>query len=125
MENKSHNRWYKMMSALGLVALLITGCASVPAPTDQVAAAKIAVSNAANAGGTEYAPTEMRSARDNLELAVKAMTEEKYKNARLLAEQAEVDAQLATSIAQSAKAEKAATAVQEDSRALQEELDRQ
>lgn len=125
MENTSHNLKYLAISGLGLAALIITGCASVAPPTNQIAATKTAVSNAVNAGGTEFAPAEMRSARDKLELAVKAMAEEKYENARLLAEQAEVDAQLATSIAQSAKAEKAAATVQEDSRVLREELNRQ
>jgi hypothetical protein len=126
MENTSHNLKYLAMSGLVLAALIITGCASVVAPpTDQIAITKMAVSNAVNAGGTEFAPAEMRAARDKLELAIKAMTEEKYEKAKLLAEQAEVDAQLATSKAHSAKAEKAANTVQEDSRVLHEELNRQ
>jgi hypothetical protein len=53
------------------------------------------------------------------------MTEEDYLNARLLAEQAEVDANLAASKARTAKAQQAAESVQEGSRVLQKEIDRQ
>ena len=113
------------MSGPGLAVLIIAGCASVPAPTDQIAESKMAVSNAVNAGGNEFAPAEMRAAWDKLERAVKAMTEEKYENARLLAKQAEIDAQLAAAMAASAKAEKSAATVQEDNRVLHEEIDRQ
>jgi hypothetical protein len=52
------------------------------------------------------------------------MAAKDYDRARSLAEQAQVDAQLAGSKARSAKAQKAALAVQDDSRALREELDR-
>lgn len=126
MKNTSHNRWYRTMIGPGLATLIIAGCASVPPPpTDQIAESKMAVSNAANAGGNEFASAEMRGARDKLDRAIKAMTEEKYESARLLAEQAETDARLATAMARSAKAEKAAATIQEDSRVLREELNRQ
>ncbi|HWR78164.1 MAG TPA: hypothetical protein VN283_13260 [Thiobacillus sp.] len=42
-----------------------------------------------------------------------------------LAEQAEVDAKLAAEMARSAKAQKAADALQEDIRVLRQEIDRQ
>ena len=52
------------------------------------------------------------------------MAAEDYESARWLAEQAQVDADLAAVKARSAKAQKAVLAVQEDSRVLQEELNR-
>jgi len=113
------------MSGIGIAAAVVVGCASVPAPTEQIAVSKMAVSNATSAGGNEFASAEMRAAQDKLERAIQAMTAKDYKNARLLAEQAEVDAQLAASKARSAKAQKAAVAVQEDSRVLRKEIDRQ
>jgi hypothetical protein len=66
----------------------------------------------------------MQAAREKMNRANLAMTAEDYKNARSLAEQAEVDAQLAAAKARSAKARKAAVAVQEDSRVLRREIDR-
>jgi len=100
------------------------GCASVAPPTEQLAVSKAAVANAVDAGGPEFAPAEMRTAREKLDRANQAMTAKDYEGARSLAEQAQVDAQLAATKARSAKAQKAALAVQEDSRVLREELDR-
>ena len=107
-----------------LAAALVTGCASVSAPTEQVAVSKAAVANAVSAGGPEFAPGEMRTAREKLDNADKAMSAKDYQRARWMAEQAQVDAQLAVAKANSAKAQKAAAAVQEDGRVLREELDR-
>lgn len=50
------------------------------------------------------------------------MTAEDYVLARRLAEQAQVDAQLAAATARSAKAQKAASALQEDNRVLRQEI---
>lgn len=109
---------------IGLAALVIAGCASLPPPTEQLAVSKVAVTNATSAGGNELASGEMRAAHDKLDRAGQAMVSEDYKSARLLAEEAEVDAQLAAAKARSAKAQQAAATVQEDSRILRNELDR-
>ena len=52
------------------------------------------------------------------------MAHKDYVLAQQLAEQAQVDAQLATAIARAAKAKKAADALQEDSRVLSSEIGR-
>jgi Domain of unknown function (DUF4398) len=107
-----------------LLAVLAAACASVPPPTEQMAVSQAAVANAVSAGGPEFAAAEMRSARDKLERANAAMLSKDYDNARTLAQQAQVDAQLAASKARSSKAQKAASELAQDSRVLQEELDR-
>ena len=123
--SKQHKHpWHRTMSAIGLTAVVIGGCASVPPPTEQIAVSKAAVSNATSAGGNEFASTDIRAAQNKLDRAIQAMTTEDYQNARWLAEQAQVDAQLAAVKARSAKAQKAASTVQEDSRVLQKEIDR-
>jgi len=124
MKKISNYQWYRTMSGIGFAAVMIAGCASFPPPTDQLAVSKAAVSAAISAGGNEFAPAEMRAAQDKLERATQAMTAEDYKNAQLLAEQAQVDAQLATAKARSAKAQKAAATVQESSSVLRQELER-
>ena len=53
---------------------------------------------------------------EKMDAAEKAMAEEDYPLARQLAEEAQVDAQLAATTARSAKAQKAASALQEDNR---------
>jgi hypothetical protein len=110
--------------AIGLGAALVVGCASVPAPTERIAISKVAIDNAVSAGGAEFAPTEMNSARDKLARANLALAANDNVSAKWLAEQAQVDADLAASKSRTAKAQKAAVAVQEDGRVLQQELDR-
>ncbi|MCX7099705.1 MAG: DUF4398 domain-containing protein [Methylococcales bacterium] len=104
-------------------ALLIVGCAGNP-PTEQMAVSKVAVNAASSAGGNEFAPVELRSAMEKMDAANKAMAEQDYPLAKQLAEQAQVDAQLAAATARSAKAQKAATALKEDNRVLRKEIDR-
>jgi len=109
----------------GLAVVLAAGCSSMKTPaTADVAVSKAAVDNAASAGGGEFAPAEMASARDKLAQANKAMAAKDYKLAADLASQAEADAKLAHSKADSAKAQKAADALQDDIRVLREELER-
>ncbi len=101
------SRW--LAALLGLAAVLAVGCSSLKTPaTADVAVSKAAVDNAASAGGVQYAPVEMMAARDKMVLANKAMADKDYKLARELAAQAEVDAKLAQSKANSAKAQAAA-----------------
>lgn len=106
-------------------SIFLAGCASnPPAPTAQMAVSNAALAQAVSAGAPELAPAEMRTARDKMDRANAAMTTQDYEQARLLAEQAQADAQLAVTKARSVKAQKAAAAVQEDSRVLREEIDR-
>jgi cell division protein FtsB len=105
-------------------AILVAGCASIPAPTEQLAVSKMAVTNATSAGGNEFAPLQLKSAMEKLDAAEKAMSQEDYVLARQLAEQAQVDAQLAAATARSAKAQKAVGVLQEDNSVLRQELNR-
>jgi hypothetical protein len=105
--------------------MLSVGCASMKTPaTASVAVSNAAVTSAAGAGGAEFAPVEMNSAREKMALANKAMENKDYTLADDLATQAQVDAQLAQGKANSAKAQLAANALQDDIRVLREELAR-
>lgn len=106
-------------------ALTITACSSMKTPaTASVAVSKAAVDSAAGAGGAEFAPVEMSTARSKMAMANKAMAAKDYKLANDLAMQAQADAKLAQGKADSAKAKAAADALQDDIRVLREELDR-
>lgn len=106
-------------------SVFLSGCAaSPPAPTEQIAVSKATVVQASSAGASELAPAELQTAREKLDRASVAMASKDYEQARILAEQAQVDAQLAVTKARSVKAQKAAAAVQEDSRVLREEINR-
>lgn len=115
------------LAFLCAAALMLTvGCASsmkTPA-TASVAVSNAAVTSAADAGGAQFAPLEMNSAREKMAKANKAMENEDYELANDLAMQAQVDAQLAQGKASSAKAQLAANALQDDIRVLREELAR-
>jgi len=127
---KFNRRKSYQMGRIGVAvaaAIFMTGCAStpsVPAPTEQMAVSRAAVNNASNAGSNEFAPVQLRSAMEKMDAAERAMGEKNYARARLLAEEALVDARLAETTARAAKAQKAAEAVQEDNRVLRKELDR-
>ena len=113
------------MAGVGLAAVvLMAGCASTSAPTEQMAVSRSAVSNAMSAGGNQYAPLQFRSASEKLEAAERAMAAKDYELALQLAEQAEVDAKLSAEMARSAKSQKAADAVQDDVRVLRDEIER-
>jgi hypothetical protein len=107
------------------LALTIAGCTSMKTPAkENIAASKNAVENATSADAGQLAPAELQTARDKLARANKAMADENYKLANELAIQAQADAKVATSKANSAKAQAAADALNTDVRVLQEELNR-
>jgi hypothetical protein len=120
----SSHKWYRTLGALGVAAVVIAGCASVPKPTEQIAVSNTAITNASRAGGDEYAPVEMRNAKDKMDRANMAMAREDYDDARVLAEQAQADARLAEKKAESAKAQKAVAVLNDDIRVLREEINR-
>jgi len=128
MKNFCRIKSRQTMRTLGVTAIyaiLITGCASIPAPTEQMAVSRTAVSNALSLNSNELAPIQLKSAMEKMDAAERAMTEKNYELARQLSEQAELDAKLAGTMARSAKAQKAVDALQEDSRVLRQEIDRQ
>ncbi len=120
---KNTKYWAATFFAVAVAASV--GCTSLKTPaTADVAVSNAAVANAASAGGAEFAPVEMLAAREKMALANKAMAAKDYKLAIDLAAQAQVDAKLARSKANSAKAQTAADALQDDIRVLREELER-
>jgi hypothetical protein len=123
MMTRNSKQWFAVLC--GAVVLMTVGCSSLKTPaTADVAVSKAAVDNAAGAGGVQFAPVEMSSAREKLVLANKALAAKDYKLAASLANQAQADAKLAQGKANSAKAQAAADALQDDIRVLREELDR-
>jgi outer membrane murein-binding lipoprotein Lpp len=113
-------------AAIAAGVLALAGCASpqkAPATAD-VAVSRNAVENAVSAGAAELAPAEITAARDKMMRANQALAAKDYKAARELAIQAQADAKLAQSKANSAKATAAANALDEDLRVLRQEVDR-
>lgn len=114
-------------SMLAVGALFLAACASMPPPTEEVTKAEAAVTQAEGAGARDFAPLELRTAQEKLDRAKAAMKEDdedNYATARRLAEEAEADAKLAATKARTAKAQKAATELQEGINTLRQELNR-
>lgn len=78
-----------------LAALTLSACASDPAPTEQLRLTEQALNQARAVGVVAEQSQALRLAEEKLARAQTAMQEQRYKDARLLAEQAELDARLA------------------------------
>jgi hypothetical protein len=102
----------------------LAACASTPVYDLQLAAAESAVSNA-NTDSTQLdAGAELRVATDKLSRAKEAADKRQAVLALQLAQQAELDAQLAVLTARSARALRAAQESEEAARVLREEIER-
>ncbi len=125
MNTTPHFRWLNPGTALlAATVLVLGGCASAPVPTEQLAVTTAAVAQAVSAGGQELAPAEMGAARDKLVRAHLAVAAKDNEQALRLAQQAQLDAQLAASKAEAVKARKAQSELDEAARVLREEMAR-
>jgi hypothetical protein len=87
----------------------LAGCASSnPLANEKIAVAKASVQRAEGSGAPELAPVELAAARDKLARAEQANTARNLLPATQLAEQANVDAELAEATAQQQRSHKAA-----------------
>jgi hypothetical protein len=113
-------------SALALVtAVLGAGCATEgPIPTEQLTMARTLVEQADKADAQRYAPADLQRAHDELSSAEKAANDRKYDDARRYAENAQVDADLASARASSGEAQHAAREVDRSIETLKQESER-
>jgi uncharacterized lipoprotein YmbA len=81
-------------SCAAVVVLSLTGCASDPAPIEQLRLTEQALAQAKAVGADEQV-AELAMAEAKLLQAQSAMQRDAFKDARVLAEQAELDARLA------------------------------
>lgn len=107
----------------GMTLAACTSKLKAPATAD-VAVSQAAIENANSADGTEFAPVEMRKAREKMAMAKQALAAKDYKAATDYANQAQADAKLAQAKAGSAKAQAVSATLQEDIRVMRVELDR-
>jgi hypothetical protein len=102
-------------------SILAAGCETPPAPVEQLAAGRAAVEQAQAAGAAQHAAAELANARDKLARA-ESVSRDQPVTARRLAEEAEVDAQLAIAKASSTRAQNAATELEKSTQTLRESL---
>ena len=117
----------RRMKAVLLVALAgsLGACASMPAlPAQELQAADLAITNAEQAGVADYAAPELGRARDKLTSARSAVEREEMLLAANLAEEAKVEADLATANAGMLKARAINEEMQDSIDTLKQEMQR-
>lgn len=125
MNSKYSPRKRLMIIASLSVVFLAVGCAATPlAPTDAIQAAEIAISRAEQARVTENAVSDLKNARDKLASAREAVVAKNMVEARRLAEQSRVDADVATAKTEATKARAVNNDMQRGNDALQQEIQR-
>ena len=107
-----------------IVAFSLASCTSTLPPTGQISISNDVIRKANAAGGMEFAPLQLNSAKQKMVYAEKAMQEKKFELAYQLAQEAQVEAELALAKTATAKAQQEANALSEDSRILRHEIDR-
>ena len=119
LEERLLRRLLCACTVLGLAA-----CASGPPPEGEIAAAEVALTEAADADAMERAPAPLALARDKLERARRAAADGDNREAARLAEQALADAQLAAAEARSATAREHAEELRVSIQTLRDEVAR-
>jgi len=125
-EEAKQFRWRRAspIAALSGAALFVAGCASAPAPTAQLEAARQAIADADSAQAAKHAAPELGQARSKLAAAEAAVQNEDMDNAARLAEEARVDAQLADARTAAVKAQAANEEIRRSNSAVLDEMQR-
>ncbi|AZL74739.1 DUF4398 domain-containing protein [Pseudomonas oryziphila] len=111
----------KTLPLVGLL-MIMSGCASVTVPNEQIELARNAVNRAVAAEATQYAPVEMRAAQDKMSALDRALGEKKFEQARTLAEGAMADARVAERKAQALKAKEQLEVARKGIEVLKQEI---
>lgn len=113
-----------LMMALAIGAL-VAGCAgNVERPTAELTRARTLVDQAEQAGAQRYAAAELEQARDKLRQADAMAEEGEAEEARQLAVEAALDAELATARTTSSEAQRAAREIERSVEVLRQEAGR-
>ena len=118
------SRSFILAACIAASAGLAAGCASTPEPTEQLAAARQAVTAAEQAQAVEHAAEMMSESRTKLALAEKAVKDKEMERAARLADEARVDAQLATAQSAATKAEAVNDEMRRSTATMIEEMQR-
>ena len=118
----------RAFSKLAFALLATTAAAAAfaanPIADEKIAVAKASIDRAEQSGAPQAAPVELAAARDKLARAVKANADHERKPAVLLADQANIDAQVAEAMALQARSRKAATEFDAGMQTLRQESNR-
>ena len=111
------------VAALG-ASMLLAGCASTPPPTAALQSAQQAIDDAERVQANEHAPDVLSEARTKLASAKTAVDKKEMDEAARLAEEARVDAELASARTAADKAKDANEEIRKGTQVLKDELQR-
>lgn len=112
-------------AGLALCLALIAGCASTgERPDGALAAAETGIRQAQQAGANQHGAQPLASAQEKLAAARSAVSREEMQVATQLAEEAALDAELASAMARNRKAEMAVEEIEETIEVLRDEIAR-
>ncbi|MFJ4055191.1 DUF4398 domain-containing protein [Pseudomonas sp. WHRI 8519] len=109
---------------LAVAMLGLAGCANDPAPNEQMRISEQALEQARAVGATDQVE-ELKLAEDKLARAKSDMLTEDYRDARMRAEQAELDARLAEARVLNQKSEEQLDVLQSRVKRLRKQLEMQ
>jgi hypothetical protein len=118
-------RIFTIPLGIALAPMLLVACMSAPvAPDETLAAARAAIARAEQADARQHAGAELDEARQKLMLAEGAVSDERMIEAKQLAQQARIAAELAMARTAHTKAEEINRQLGRGSEALDEEMQR-
>lgn len=116
---------FVMLGGLALLlALAPVACSTPTKPAQEIEKAELAIKTADGSPMPAVASLELQLAREKLDRAKTALADEEYGQARRLAEQAQVDAQLAEAKAESEAARASAAELEQTIDSLRNEAER-
>lgn len=117
-------KFTKLAAVLLATSAGVAAYAGNPIADEKIALAKASLERAEQSGAPQAAPVELATARDKLARAEKAKADHDPKPAALLADQANIDAQVAEAMALQARSQKAANEFDTSMQALRQESTR-
>lgn len=107
---------------ISVFCLLLAACAAPRPDPTIMEAVEATILAAEEAGGDEFAPVEMRFAREKFSSAQLGMEKQKYEVAVFLLEEAEINAELAIEKSRTAKARRRVNEQRKNNQELEEKL---
>ena len=107
---------------ISILCLALVACTAARPGPGVLEAAERAIQVAEAAGGDEFAPVEMRFAREKLESAQLGMEKQKYEVVAYLADEAEINAELALEKARTARSRRQVNEQRKSNEELDERL---
>jgi len=107
---------------ISICCLIMAACTTVRPDPEIFEAAEKAIEKAEAVGGDEFAPVEMRFAREKLEVAHMGMEKQKYKILVYLLDEAEINAELAIEKSRTAKSRRMANELRKSNDELEAKL---